>query len=88
MRLDPLARRGCGAQGGGGVQAGRRTCLELGVIDDIVPEPEGGAHVDHDEAARLLSAGLVEALLEVENVPQVELRAARRAKFRALGVLA
>ena len=29
-------------------------CLELGVIDGIVPEPEGGAHTDHDEAARLL----------------------------------
>ena len=29
-------------------------CLELGVIDGIVPEPEGGAHKDPDEAARLL----------------------------------
>src|SRR5574337_580011 len=27
-------------------------CLELGVIDGIVPEPEGGAHTDADEAAR------------------------------------
>src|ERR687897_654082 len=27
-------------------------CLELGVVDAIVPEPEGGAHTDHDEAAR------------------------------------
>jgi acetyl-CoA carboxylase carboxyl transferase subunit alpha len=63
-------------------------CLELGVIDDIVPEPAGGAHVDHDEAARLLSASLVEALLELDNIPQVELRSARRAKFRSMGVLA
>ena len=29
-------------------------CLELGVIDEIVPEPDGGAHIDHDLAARLL----------------------------------
>ena len=29
-------------------------CLELGVIDAVVAEPEGGAHTDHDEAARLL----------------------------------
>jgi acetyl-CoA carboxylase carboxyl transferase subunit alpha len=63
-------------------------CLELGVIDDIVPEPAGGAHVDHDEAARLLSASLVEALLDLDNIPQVELRSARRAKFRSMGVLA
>ena len=32
-------------------------CLELGVIDGIVPEPEGGAHESPDEAARLLGRG-------------------------------
>ena len=37
-------------------------CLELGVIDGIVAEPEGGAQTDHDEAARLLKAALVGAL--------------------------
>ena len=58
------------------------------MIDDVVPEPAGGAHTDHDEAARLLSAALVEALLGLDNIPQVELRAARRAKFRSMGVLA
>ena len=33
-------------------------CLELGVIDEIVPEPVGGAHIDPDMAARLLGAGV------------------------------
>ena len=33
-------------------------CLELGVIDSIVPEPEGGAHADHDGAAQLLRESL------------------------------
>ena len=33
-------------------------CLELGVIDAIVPEPAGGAHTDADEAARLLGDAL------------------------------
>src|SRR5687768_938982 len=37
-------------------------CLELGIVDAIVPEPPGGAHTDHDEAARLLAASLQEAL--------------------------
>ena len=37
-------------------------CLELGVIDAIVPEPEGGAHTDLDEAARLLGDALAESL--------------------------
>jgi acetyl-CoA carboxylase carboxyl transferase subunit alpha len=63
-------------------------CLELGVIDGIVPEPEGGAHQNPDEAARLLGAAVADALDGLAGVPPSELRAARRAKFRAMGVLA
>ena len=63
-------------------------CLELGVIDGIVREPTGGAHVDHDEAARLLGESLQEALDELVDVPGDELRRRRRAKFRSLGVFA
>ena len=63
-------------------------CLELGVIDGIVPEPEGGAHESHDEAARLLGAALADAFDALENIPQAELRALRRKKFRSMGVLA
>ena len=63
-------------------------CLELGVVDGIVPEPEGGAHTDPDEAARLLGEALREALEELESVPADELKRTRRAKFRSLGVYA
>jgi acetyl-CoA carboxylase carboxyl transferase subunit alpha len=63
-------------------------CLELGVIDGIVPEPEGGAHTDPDEAARLLGESLQEALDELEPVPAEDLKRRRRAKFRSLGVYA
>jgi acetyl-CoA carboxylase carboxyl transferase subunit alpha len=63
-------------------------CLELGVIDGIVREPQGGAHVDHDEAARLLGESLQESLDELVDVPGDELRRRRRAKFRSLGVFA
>ena len=62
-------------------------CLELGVIDGIVAEPVGGAHSDHDEAARLLRAALVESLEELEDTPGEELRRHRRAKFRGHGRL-
>jgi acetyl-CoA carboxylase carboxyl transferase subunit alpha len=61
-------------------------CLELGVIDAIVPEPPPGAHADHDEAARLLAESLHEALAELEGIPGDELRRRRRARFRSLGV--
>ncbi len=63
-------------------------CLELGVIDAIVPEPEEGAHTDPDEAARLLGEALEEALEELESVSPDDLKRRRRAKFRALGVFA
>jgi acetyl-CoA carboxylase carboxyl transferase subunit alpha len=63
-------------------------CLELGVIDGIVPEPAGGAHTDYDGAARLLGDSIREALEDLETVPGDELRRRRRARFRALGVFA
>jgi acetyl-CoA carboxylase carboxyl transferase subunit alpha len=63
-------------------------CLELGVIDAIVPEPEEGAHTDPDEAAKLLGEALGEALEELESVSPEDLKRRRRAKFRALGVFA
>jgi acetyl-CoA carboxylase carboxyl transferase subunit alpha len=63
-------------------------CLELGVIDGIVPEPAGGAHTDHDGAARLLGDSVREAFEELLEVPGDELRRRRRAKFRSLGVVA
>jgi acetyl-CoA carboxylase carboxyl transferase subunit alpha len=63
-------------------------CLELGVVDAIVPEPEGGAHEDADEAAELLKGGILEALSEIENLEPDERRRRRREKYRVMGVLA
>jgi acetyl-CoA carboxylase carboxyl transferase subunit alpha len=63
-------------------------CLELGVIDGIVPEPPGGAQTDPDAAAELLGESLRAALEEFDGVPGDEIRRRRRAKFRSLGVFA
>ena len=63
-------------------------CLELGVIDGIVPEPAGGAHTDHDAAAQLLKETVVQTFGELEGVSTDELRRSRREKFRMMGVLA
>ena len=63
-------------------------CLELGVIDGVVAEPEGGANTDHDAAARLLGEALRESLDELDGIPADELRRRRRQKFRSLGVFA
>jgi acetyl-CoA carboxylase carboxyl transferase subunit alpha len=63
-------------------------CLELGVIDGIVPEPDGGAHTNWDRAARLLADSLREALDELEGASGDDLVRRRRAKFRDMGVFA
>jgi acetyl-CoA carboxylase carboxyl transferase subunit alpha len=63
-----------------------RHCLDLGVIDAIVPEPPGGAHVDYDAAATALAGALDRALGEVAGRDAGERRHARRARFRAMGV--
>ena len=63
-------------------------CLDLGVVDAVVPEPEGGAHADHAAAATLLGGALAEALAELDDVPGDELKRRRRAKFRGMGVFA
>jgi acetyl-CoA carboxylase carboxyl transferase alpha subunit len=60
-------------------------CLELGVIDAIVPEPGDGAHTDHEEAARLLGDALGETLEQLEGHSGEELRRRRRVRFRTIG---
>src|SRR5436305_1119051 len=60
-------------------------CLELGVIDAVVPEPEPGAHADYDEAARLLGEALGESLEVFEVVSGEDLRRQRRVRFRTIG---
>jgi acetyl-CoA carboxylase carboxyl transferase subunit alpha len=61
--------------------------LERGIIDEIVPEPIGGAHTSLDEAAVLVDGPLHRAL-EAASTPDVDARLARRyEKFREMGRL-
>jgi acetyl-CoA carboxylase carboxyl transferase subunit alpha len=59
--------------------------LRLGVIDDIVPEPLGGAHTSHVEAAELLRPYLEKALSELMGVDPAQLANQRYEKFRKMG---
>lgn len=61
---------------------------ELGLVDDIIPEPIGGAHHDHIAAARSLGAAIAKHLGEIVTVPAADLLAQRYAKFRGIGVFA
>lgn len=55
---------------------------ELGCIDDIVPEPPGGAHTDHARAAELLNVALQKHLAEIKRQPVPDLLESRYKKFR------
>ncbi len=55
---------------------------DLGVIDDIVSEPEGGAHRDHEAAANLLDVSLQRHLSDLKKTPAAELIVSRYNKFR------
>ncbi len=57
---------------------------ELGCIDDVVPEPPGGAHTDHARAAELLDPVLQKHLAELRSVPTHELIDTRYKKFRTM----
>jgi len=57
----------------------------FGVIDEIVAEPVGGAHTDHERAATLLDAALDRALKGVWAMEPSERLDARYRKFRAIG---
>ncbi|MFW5904998.1 MAG: acetyl-CoA carboxylase carboxyltransferase subunit alpha [bacterium] len=58
---------------------------ELGVADEIIPEPPGGAHSDWDAAAERLEESLLRALSELKGMDAEARRRARREKYEALG---
>ncbi|MFZ0981590.1 MAG: hypothetical protein WAN23_19470 [Candidatus Acidiferrales bacterium] len=59
--------------------------LEMKLIDDIVREPEGGAHTDHVATARLLDPVLTNSLQELSALPPQQLVEQRYEKFRRMG---
>ena len=59
--------------------------MRLGVVDEIVPEPEGGAHRDHDTAAANLGGALRRNLQRLTEKPIGQLLKKRYEKFRRLG---
>ncbi len=62
-----------------------RDCLELGIVDMIVPEPRGGAHTNPDEAARQLRRVLLHELTELQNTVTKQMLKRRYKKFRKMG---
>ncbi|HMI83114.1 MAG TPA: acetyl-CoA carboxylase carboxyltransferase subunit alpha [Polyangiaceae bacterium] len=61
--------------------------LRLGVVDAIVDEPAGGAHRDHDEAARQLGMAFHDTLASLDRLTPAELAEDRYQRFRKLGTV-
>jgi acetyl-CoA carboxylase carboxyl transferase subunit alpha len=64
-----------------------RDLLRFGIIDEVIPEPLGGAHRDHREAASSVKSFLIRALRELSDLPVPELIQRRYEKFRRMGVV-
>ena len=60
--------------------------LELGLIDKIIPEPPGAAHIDPDQTYKNLDKVLSQVLKKLESKPIDELLTERYQKFRKMGV--
>jgi acetyl-CoA carboxylase carboxyl transferase alpha subunit len=60
-------------------------CKALGIVDEIVPEPAGGAHMDPEEASRRLGAAIRRRLSALEKVSSKKLTESRYKKFRNMG---
>ncbi len=63
-----------------------RDLLELGIIDKVIPEPPGGAHVDYEQTFRNVDKSISQALKKLEQKPVDELVRERYEKFRRMGV--
>lgn len=61
--------------------------LQMGIIDEIIPEPAGGAHQDHAAAAALVDEALVRHLDELRAMDDATRLNARYDKFRGMGRL-
>src|SRR6266581_6921535 len=74
------------AEAAGALKLTAQNLLKLEVVDEIVNEPEGGAHRDHETAAVNLGEALRRSLGRISQIPVAELLEKRYQKFRRLGV--
>jgi len=70
------------------LKIGAQDLLELGVIDEVIPEPLGGAHRDRELAAQRLKEAVVRHLRELLPLSGDELVRRRLEKYRRMGRVA
>ena len=60
-------------------------CLELGIADEVVPEPDGGSHVDPHKASTDLQTAILTNLFQLSKMSEGKLLKKRYKKFRRMG---
>ena len=60
-------------------------CVELGIADGVIPEPEGGSHLDPRAAGTGLQGGILKELNRLNKLSQGKLLKRRYTKFRRMG---
>ena len=60
-------------------------CVDLGIADEVIPEPEGGTHLDPRAAALCLQRGILRELTKLSKMSQGKLMKRRYTKFRRMG---
>ena len=73
------------AQAAAALKLTAKDLLELGVVDEVIPEPLGGAHKDYDATATSLKKSLVKNLEKLLEMKTSELLEARYKKYRKMG---
>src|SRR5512138_2729564 len=73
-----------GAQAAEALKPAAQDILALGIIDEVVPEPVGGAHTDHGAMAAKLGDAIRRHLAELQKLTPEQLVAGRYDKFRAM----
>ena len=74
------------AQAAAALKISAKDLLELGIVDEVLPEPLGGAHKDYDAAAVTLRQALLKNLDQIMELKPSEMLEARYKKFRKIGV--
>lgn len=60
--------------------------LRLRIVDEVIPEPQGGAHRNYEEAAKNVKEAIVNNLKEIKKIPWQERLSLRYEKFRRIGI--
>lgn len=85
---DPAKAAERAPQAAGALKLTSEDALHFGIVDEVIPEPRGGAHRSYEGAAAAVKTALLRHLREIEALDSAERLNARYARFRRIGEFA